>query len=742
MPGQINFMMRIFLCAVMVCLGAIAQTGRAQEVREPAKSPQTTGREDEVIRVNTNLVQTDVMVFDKKGRFVDGLEREQFGLRVDGQPQPISFFERVTAGSATEEAQLAAARGTPRAPATVASTGARGRTIIFFVDDLHLSPDGIQRTREVLLNFINKDMGPGDQALVASSSGGIGFLQQFTDNKDVLRAAVARVRYQTRSVLDNARRPMTAYQARAIDRNDRDVLEYKIAEALSELPIIRNPANFRAMAEQQVRSTARNVLQQASVINSNILSTLESLARGSGSLPGRKLVFFVSDGFVVDPRNSNVRYRLQRVTDAAARTGTVIYTVDARGLFASFADASTEVLPELANEGLSASVSFGSLAIAEAAASQEVLRTLAAETGGRAILNTNNIKSGITKVLEETSAYYLLAWRPERVEQNNPTFRRLEVSIKGRPDLTVMVRRGFYDAPLQPPANSLADNKTVTANSPNAELNAALNSPFTRRDLSVALYATFTNDPASGSMLNASVQLAPEGLEFIKAGDKQNAEIDLAYFVLNSEGKLVSSSGRKLTWMQASANEAESNQNRLLANFPIPLAKGLYQVRVAARDGQSGRIGSAFQWVEIPEFAPKQFSLSSLLIGERRSDGTRPDKDASALQDIKLNVGKRFSRASRMLLQLYIYNPARPSGGGAAPPDVSLEIQILRNDRLVIGAPAHRVATAQTTDFARIPYAAEIPLRGMSAGLYTLQVSATDRIAKASATQRVDFVIE
>src|SRR6185295_16522735 len=66
-------------------------------------SPTTSAQNDEVIRVSTELVQTDVMVFDKSGHFVDGLQREQFELRVDGKPQPVSLFDRVVAGSEKEE---------------------------------------------------------------------------------------------------------------------------------------------------------------------------------------------------------------------------------------------------------------------------------------------------------------------------------------------------------------------------------------------------------------------------------------------------------------------------------------------------------------------------------------------------------------------------------------------------------------------------------------------------------------
>ena len=115
----------------------------------------------DVVRVNTSLVQTDVMVFDKQGGFVDGLKREQFVLKVDGKPRDISFFERIVAGSRNEEAQLAAARGNSPGGKTGAVPLDRGRTVFFFVDDLHLSPSGIKQTRRLLQPSLASGRRPG-----------------------------------------------------------------------------------------------------------------------------------------------------------------------------------------------------------------------------------------------------------------------------------------------------------------------------------------------------------------------------------------------------------------------------------------------------------------------------------------------------------------------------------------------------------------------------------------------------
>ena len=65
--------------------------------------------------------------------------------------------------------------------------------LIFFVDDLHLAPDSLLRTRKALNEFIDHGMGDKDEVAITSPSGQIGFLQQFTDDKAALGSAVARL---------------------------------------------------------------------------------------------------------------------------------------------------------------------------------------------------------------------------------------------------------------------------------------------------------------------------------------------------------------------------------------------------------------------------------------------------------------------------------------------------------------------------------------------------------------------
>src|SRR5688572_9495124 len=483
-----------------VLLGvALASATWAQE------KPADRARSEDVIRTATELVQTDVMVFDKQGTFIHGLKKEQFELRVDKKPHTILFFEPITAGSANEESQLAAARG------AVSSSGShrkvapvpldRGRTVFFFVDDFHLSPGSISQTRQMLRRFIDREMRQNDEAAITSPSGQIGFLQQLTDNKTVLRLAAERIRSRPFTVKDFERPAMTEYQAYLIDHNDFDVLGIFVDAVLRD-----NPGLPRSTAEEMVKGRARQFLAQADRIATNTLLSLESLIKSSANLPGRKLVFLISDGFLLNDRLDSYD-RLRSVTSAAARAGVVIYSIDARGLVVGLNDASTDA--PFDPSGRLVRSSTGAVS-----ATQHALNALASDTGGRALFNTNDLSAGITRGLKETSAYYLLAWRPESEGQRGGRFSRVEVSIIGHPNLVVRLRRpADKEIPVRT-AKSKTKLPASTKKASDADLREAITGLYPVQGVPTALVVQFLNTSAAGSFINLAVELRTEGLTF------------------------------------------------------------------------------------------------------------------------------------------------------------------------------------------------------------------------------------
>src|SRR5215207_8095200 len=181
-------------CALFGCLlPAPPALGRQEPA--PPRVGAAAQDDEEPVRIESELIQTGVMVFDKSGKFVEGLRQDDFELTVEGRPTPLSFFDRV-AGAPPSSAAPAGGRGgaknaEPNAARGAAASGAR--TVILFADDRHLNFESRKRARDLIKHFIDEEFTDEDMAAVVSSSGRLGFLQQFTDNPAVLRAAAARL---------------------------------------------------------------------------------------------------------------------------------------------------------------------------------------------------------------------------------------------------------------------------------------------------------------------------------------------------------------------------------------------------------------------------------------------------------------------------------------------------------------------------------------------------------------------
>lgn len=724
------------LAAALFAALCMLAPARAQQPDAPA---QPSAKDDEeVVRISTELVQTDVMVFDGSGKFVDGLKPEQFELRIDGKPQQVVFFERVKAGTVNEDAQIAAARGGGSGPTAggAAVPLDRGRTVVFFVDDLHLSPASGIQIRKTIQRFIDEEIGQNDEAVVVSASGQVGFLSQLTDNKAVLRAAADRINTRAFTVRDGQSPIMTEIHASSIEHGDTGVQDYFVDQLLRENPYLR-----RDSAESMVQSRARTILQQSNAIAMNTLHTLATVVRGFGPLPGRKVLFFVSDGFLVDDNNSSVRDRMRTISDAAARAGVVIYSLDAQGLRSGQADAS-----EPGNFDPGGRLSRASTS--EIAAMQAPLFTLAADTGGRALVNTNALGRVVSGALKETSLYYLLAWKPEAATgSGSPKYQRIEVAVRERPELRVLVRRGFYNgAPPPEPAraekkkkNDKKSGDASTGQPPSAaerDLLSALHAPIPRVALPTSLAVGFVHGEAEGSLLTVSVELERSALTFIE-GEQKRADFEVVGAVLDDHGKAVRQFGQRLS-VTPSPLIPESQQH-VVYSFRFLLAPGIYQVRAAARDANSGRTGSAMQWVELPELK-KQFSMSSVFLGERTTGQQAAQLKPEELpRSVLLSVDRRFARTSHIRFLTIVYNSTLGSTG---QPDVALQIQIFRDDQPVFTAPLSKLKADEGANFTRLPYMAEMSLSTFPPGRYVLQLTAIDRTGKTSTSQRTRFVIE
>jgi hypothetical protein len=483
----------------------------------------------------------------------------------------------------------------------------------------------------------------------------------------------------------------------------------------------RLAALVRQNCERLVKSNARNILMHTGQATERMYQSLETLMRSSARLPGRKIVFFVSDGFMSQggPMGGNLSNKIKQITDAAQRANTVLYTIDARGLVSGTLDATNNLLPD-------ANGRMATIAQAEILATQDALHALAEDTGGRALRNQNYFDRWVGKVLDETSNYYLIAWRPSSEEEKETKFRNVKISIAGRPELTVRAPRGYVETKhAEETARESASEKSA------AELPKVLADAFPSSALQTVLSLTHLNTPANGPLLTSSFQIASRSLDYGDDG-KQPATVKLAGVILNDKGKIAASFQKQLNVQPLSSGEGDSSG--IVYNHREPLAPGIYQVRVAARDERSRRIGSAMQWIVIPDLSTFQLTLSSVLLAEQVvHDGK--GKDASG--QVQLSVDHHFSRSHHLGYWIFVYNAKRDTSGAT---NLVAESEVLRDGKVVLTAPLRKLDNT-FADPDRIPYAADLPLQSLTPGSYELRVKITDAVAGTSAAQTADFVV-
>lgn len=694
------------------------------------QAPPVTKPTDDVVRINTELVQTDVMVFDKRGQFVDGLKPEQFILTLNGEAKPISIFERVMSGRSSETATLNASPVTaPVSEPGVPMPPRPGRLIFFFVDDLHLSSESLERARKAILRFVDQQLHPEDRAAIVSSSGQVGFLQQLTDNSAVLHEAIARLNYKQNSETYAGSTRISEYVASQIeDSGNRQLFAYLMESVKLEygmgLGSLRgdHSNDSAGQARRLLHSRIGQINAQSKVATTNTLGVLQSLMESAAGLPGRKLVYFFSDGFIVDPRHSSALSVLQQATRIAARSSAVVYSVDMRGTFKdSSIDASN-------NDYVDMTSRHAGVAMGEMIEPREPLNVLADETGGRTIINSTDLDKDLAQAMSETSDYYLLAWRPaSEIERRGKA--RLEVSIAGRPELKVRLRRAYYVSEKTTVVAAPAGAKPVPV--PEVEILSALGSSQPLRAMPVSLSVGYVRNAESDYTLQASMQMPRDIFNFESSG---KSEIDVVGAAIDDRGLIYSFK----QVLNVSAGPAGQPALPVSWNQRLKVRPGLYQVRIAVRERASGRTGSTMEWIDIPKLTPPQLIMSSLFLGQRRAEAAVENADRRGPQSIPIEVDRRFARDSVLRFQTYVYNASRNSGA----PDVWIDARVLRGNHPVVVVSPNRIPPEVVKDPAQLPYWSEIALAGLSPGFYTLQVSATDRIGGRSASQRITFLVQ
>ncbi|MBX7169952.1 MAG: VWA domain-containing protein [Pyrinomonadaceae bacterium] len=713
----------ILFLSIFICFPQI----QLSQNKTPTPSPtpiNTEGNNDnEILKIESSLIQTGVTVLDKKGQFVQNLKQDDFEVKVDGKPVVLSFFESVIENQIIAESK--SQNKNNKQNISQLTYNGRGRTIIFVVDDLHLSFESHARTRDLILKFIDNDFELNDILAIVSTSGKIGFLQQFTNDKIVLKKAVDRLIYNRNfSGSDRLIPPMSDYEALLIDRRDPEV-----TNVFAQLMAKEYPGSDYESNVAQVRTRASSILVQARILSENTLKVLDEAIRRAAQREGRKIVFFLSDGFLTDPVSSDSVYLLHRITDAAARTNTVVYSFDVKGLEAGLPEGTTA-----ANAGGQTGYRIQS---GERFEVQDGLSTIADTTGGRFITNSNDLKTEVGKALVEASGYYLLAWEPDIEIISKEKLKKVEVFVKGHPDLKVRLQNGYLGEVAEKGLKKDAETESAPSQlSEETQLRNALNSQFLQNDLPTSMVLNYLDLPNEGGVVKAAIQIKNEFLEFTKDAEENSAKVDFLGSLYNSDGKKEGYFKDRIT--VSSKNKSEKPD--LFYNLQTILKPGLYQIRIATRDVKSGKLGNAVQWINIPDLTKHKLALSSLLLSENSKDNFQKSvnyPNDSSLSSSEISVNRIFQRSSNLRYVIFIYNTKL---GKNNLPDITVQTQLFRKGKLILdGQP--RQLSLEGQDLERLYYAAELPLNSFPSGQYEIKLTIQDKNINSSLEQMVSFEI-
>jgi VWFA-related protein len=733
----------------------------------PAQSqePKTKSPQEERLRISTELIQLDVVVTDREGRPVSNLSREDFELLEDGKPQRLSFFSIGTAkdpGAWLMPGQKRLSQDSGLPPAAVSP---EGRHIVLAVDDFHLAPGNLPFARRAMLRFINEQMAGSDRLAIATTSGTLGFFQQFTDERSVLEYAINRLTVQNRtpgSFFDEPR--MTEYQAQMIVLGNQEALDLITRQILSQNLQPAQPAQSgrgsgrsasrqnneggmtpRERAEAQARTRARMILAETARNTNASLAVLENIIRSLSALPGRKLIVLFSDGFLLGSGLASTHFDLQRITDAATRAGVVIYALDTRGLIAAAPGGNASEPGQALMSSLSGAVARLEQGAIEA--KRDGLNALAEDTGGFAIFNQNDLSLGLQRALQDNETWYVLAYEPEQAWRDG-RFHKIQARVKNRPELRVRTRKGYL-APTAKTAEKdqrrSTDGEAPTVEAKEKQLRSAMNSLFPVRDIPLNLVADFLDLPDSGSHIALVAQVEAAGLNFAPNGARRQAVIDLMVSVFDEQGQPASSFTERLDLNLRPETFEQVIRHGFSYRKLLPVKPGLYQTRVAVREEATARTGSNTRWIEVPDLSRRQLELSSIFLSSGESldsalpDISTADKKPGAYQLRPAQASRRFRRNGALDFVVIAYNAAPGENG---PPDLIIQAQIFAGSRLVYASPPTLMAQPGNTDHQRVPYAAQLPLGGFNPGDYELRLIVTDRVSKVSAKRSARFTVE
>ncbi|HSB08184.1 MAG TPA: VWA domain-containing protein [Blastocatellia bacterium] len=683
----------------------------------PGRPQSQTNRseQDRPLRLRTDLIEIRAVVTDRQGKVVDDLKKEDFEVLENGREQQVAFFSLEKLAVQPAATPMPTTAGGPgRDLIRPAPASAPKRTIVFFVDTLHLSNENYLRSRQMLRTFIDQQIRADDLVAVISSGGPMGLFNQFTQNRGVLLNAVEKLRPW------GIRRTMFApYIAYLVVLGDRGATS-------AAIDIVSQEEGF-PVDETYIQGLARSILSEAARWRNASLNTLEAAMDRMATMPGQRLVFLLSDGFSLQDNAGNAHGDLNRVTSRAVRSGILVYSIDAKGL-------ETDLMISDASSRVVIRPSIYKYISDSHKDEQDAINAIGKDTGGDAFFNNNDMAFVMKQALDSNSVYYALGYYPSD-QKNDNGYRRLTVRVKNHPEYKVRTQKGY-----QPPDRKKEEE--IARHTPQQKMLDAIAAPLPQTEIGVTASAYYLERDLDESQVSIEVFIDGTTLEYGKQDGHQAIDCDVTTVIFDQTGKSTRVITDKVQGSLTPERLEEGKKNGYRYVKRLELKPGIYQARIGVRENGSERIGTANTFVEVPNLDRAKLAVSSVVLtrlgnpSEGRSQGT----DAPELFMPRVRQGiPYFSQGTSMAYQLTVYeNVARK------PEDSGLMIQseLTQGEQSIYRSQwqpvAERLVRLGKKGF---DAGGQINL-DLKPGLYELRVTVKDPKSNRSAQQSVLFEVE
>ena len=688
---------------VLLLAGLLGGDTFAQQLgQEPAPprppTPQKPTEPGYRVRVTTEIVLVNVIARDKKGNLIKDLKADDFTVYEDGQKQQISSFDFEN----VDALQMAGAAGETVTGAAGSSGGALlgpvqqkplegrdRRLMLLFFDFSAMEQDEIDRAVDAGKKYVHSNMQPADMVALMSLSTNLSLDLDFTDNKEAILAKLGTYNDSEGQGFENGTTGSSEGTAETSGAYTPDDTDYNTFSADRKL------------------------------------LALQSVMQAMGKIPQKKSLIYFSNGITqsgVDNQSA-----LRAATASAVKANVSIYPVDVRGLSAFPPGGQAQAA------SLHGQAAYNGAAVLNDlngnAASQETLYTLAADTGGKAFMDTNDLSGVFKQVQKDTSAYYVLGYTSTN-HQKDGHYRRLKVQVN-RPDIKLEYRPGYYAG---------RDFEHMKKEDREEQLENELTAELPQTDVAVYVGTAFFRQDDSHYYLSVSLVVPGSQIPFVQEKDKDNATIDIIGMVLES-GKFPV--GRQRDTVKLAVDSVQQvRRKNVQYNTAFVLPPGSYHLKFIVRENRSGRMGSFETDVRIPDLRKTPLRMSSVVLSSQRVPVTQKRKgfDPLITEQTQLvpSVTHVFTQDQKLYLQYEVYDPAKPKPDAGTPfstggkknahPTVRIltSIEFLQGDAKVYETKPVVAEEITAPDRKAVTFQMEIPLQSLKPGFYTCQINVID----------------